>query len=150
MSTERTTIQLKIASILDVPINSYEEDFTFVINGQEFRTSRLFSEILSSKICRIHLVDPTIDKYTINTNHQGQFQRIFDLINFQQNNIPDQEILFFIDVIEQIGNDSIHFISNVESSEIANDNIFKTFKIHFQKKFFKMTYLAKYIIYFNE
>ena len=72
---------------------------SFQTCNDEYKTCRLISDLLSTIISKIHLVDPAIDKYTINTNHQGQFQRIFDIINFQQKSLPDQGILFFIDTI---------------------------------------------------
>ena len=37
--TEANKIQLKVESIMEVPIDTYNKDFTFVDNGQEFFTS---------------------------------------------------------------------------------------------------------------
>lgn len=132
--SETVKIQLKQSSILQVPFQAYNEEFTFIVNGEEFKTSRLISDLISPNISKIHSVDPTIDEYTINTKNHGHFSRIFNLINFQQNNIPDQEIPFFIEVIEQIGNDTIDFVSDLENSKITTDNIFKAFKIHSKYK----------------
>ena len=60
-------IQLKPLSILQVPLYSYQKDFTFIVNGEEFKTSRIFSDLISSKISQMHSNDPTFDTFYINT-----------------------------------------------------------------------------------
>lgn len=47
-------IQLKTTSILNVSLQSYEKDFSFLVNGEEFKTSRIISDLLSPKICQLH------------------------------------------------------------------------------------------------
>lgn len=76
-------IQLKISSILQVPLHLYENDFTFIVNGKKFKTNRIVSDLLSPKISRNHSTDATIDSFTINTRHRGDFSVILDLVNFK-------------------------------------------------------------------
>lgn len=52
---DKNQIQLKYSSIASVPIQTYKQDFTFVVNGEEFVTSRLISDLLSPKISNMHL-----------------------------------------------------------------------------------------------
>lgn len=120
---QRNTIQLKIASILEVPINSYAEEFTFVVNGQEFRTSRLLSDLLSSKICRIHIVDPTFDRMVINTKSKGDFSIFLNLSKFNEEKVEERSILFYKEIIENLGIE--HFsISLIDTFEEENESIF--------------------------
>lgn len=42
---------LKQSSILNVPFQKYEKDFTFVVNGEEFKTNRFISDLLSPVLC---------------------------------------------------------------------------------------------------
>lgn len=65
--SEKNQIQLEYSSILNVPIQNYAKDFTFIVNGEEFRTSSLISDLLSTKISQIHTINPTINTFTINT-----------------------------------------------------------------------------------
>ena len=60
-------MQLKTSCILTVPFQTYDADFSFIVNGEEFKTSRFISDLLSPTICKMHLNDPTVDTYIINT-----------------------------------------------------------------------------------
>ena len=51
------TFQLKTSSIEEVPLQSYNKEFTFIVNGEEFYTSKVESDLLSAKINKIHLND---------------------------------------------------------------------------------------------
>lgn len=64
-------IQLKTSSIMKVPLRTYNEDFKFIVNGEEIKTSRIISDLLSPKISQIHFVDSAIDTFTINTTNKG-------------------------------------------------------------------------------
>lgn len=97
---------MKPTCIFGVPLQTYPKDFSFIVNGNEIKTSRLVSDIISPIICRIHSQDPTIDTFTINTTQQGDFSHILELVNFGQINIPDNELEFFVEVIEILGNQS--------------------------------------------
>ena len=73
MSSFINRLQLKTSSILNVPLQSYFDDFSFIVNGKEYKTSRLISDLLSPKICEIHANDPTFDIFTIKTQQKGDF-----------------------------------------------------------------------------
>lgn len=103
-------IQLKTSSILRVPLQNYSEEFTFVVNGQEYKTSRIISDLLSPTVCKIHLNDPAIDQFCIETQKEGDFSHVLNLINFKEIEISANESDFFSEVREILGNDSIEFI----------------------------------------
>ena len=88
-------IRLKTSSIVGVPLNTYD-DFTFIVNEEEFKTSYFIAELLSTKICKIHLIDPTVSSFTINTVKKGNFSIILNLVNFKYNTFTDDEIEFII------------------------------------------------------
>lgn len=56
---DENQIILKPISILNVPFQIYQKDFTFFVNDEEFKTNKIISDILSPKICQIHYNDPT-------------------------------------------------------------------------------------------
>ena len=89
------SIQLKQSCTLNVPIQNYDDPFTFVVNGEEFKTTKLISDLLSPKISKIHQNDPTFDTITINTlNKKGHFPQILKLLSFNSIEIPSIEIPF--------------------------------------------------------
>lgn len=103
----RNQIKLKPSSILSVPINSYEQNFTFIVNDEEYKTSRLLSDLLSPKISQQHLSDPTLNTFHIKTQYKGDFSQILKLQNFEDQTISDDELPFISEVLEILGNESI-------------------------------------------
>ena len=79
---ETSLIKLKNSCIVNVPLHNYEKSFTFIVNGQEFKTSRIIADLLSPTLSKIHLNDPTVDIFTINAEHKGDFSHILDLATF--------------------------------------------------------------------
>lgn len=120
--SEEVQIRLKTTSILTVPLKQYE-NFSFIVNGKEFKTTRLIAELLSPKICQIHLLDPTIDTFSINTKAKGNFSIFFNLFNFDINTIQKSDIFFISEVNEILGNKSIEVLSELSPPEMTKDNI---------------------------
>lgn len=127
------SIQLQTASILQVPFSKYEKNFTFIVNNKEFRTSRLIADLLSPTISKIHINDPTMKEFCINTKSNGDFQKILDLIDFQRCQIESNNFDFFEEVFEQLGTTNIDF--NFKFTEITNNNVIEMIKDH-ENKFF--------------
>ena len=130
MSSFINRLQLKTSSILNVPLQSYFDDFSFIVNGKEYKTSRLISDLLSPKICEIHANDPTFDIFTIKTQQKGDFSHILNLTKFNQIEIPENEYSFFSEVIEILGNESIEIIEESENTDITIDNVISRIQNH--------------------
>lgn len=131
-------IELKTSCILDVPLTNYTNDFTFIVNGQEFKTSFICSELLSPLICQHRKDDPTFDTFVINTQQRGNFSHILNLTQFQQEELSDEELPFFSEVINLLGTESIKFSENDLPTEISKDNVFSLLKTHIKSpKLFK-------------
>lgn len=133
--SEQSKIQLNPTCILQVPLQTYCDDFTFLVNGNEFKTSRLISDLISPKISKLHLSDPTINQFIINTTKNGNFFNILKLVNFNEINIIESEIPFFSEVIEILGNDSINF-SYQKSVEVSVNNVISLLHQHEQFSIF--------------
>ncbi|KAK8888273.1 hypothetical protein M9Y10_039339 [Tritrichomonas musculus] len=116
-------IQLRTSSILRVPLHTYDK-FVFIVNDLRFETSRIIADLLSNKICQIHQSDPTVDEYIINTQNKGDFSYFLKLINFNENDLPTNEIPFLIELISQLGNESYNIKLPDDPTEITNDNVF--------------------------
>lgn len=122
-------VQLKTTAVLNIPVQSYKSDFTFIINGDKFNTSYVISDLISPVISNIHQNDPTASIFTISTVNQGDFSYVLKLATFRPFTIPDDEIPFFAEIIEKLGNDSID-ISNLIQGELTNDNIITYLEQH--------------------
>lgn len=138
-------IKLTTSCILSVPFQIYENTFTFIVNGKEFKTSRIISDLISPEISRIHSIDPTVETFTINTSHQGDFTQILNLFNFQDNLISSVEVPFILEVIEKLGNDSIEYQESSDQEEITINNVFSYIKHHEKSEKFNSKRLSSEI-----
>ena len=123
-------IQLKASCVLNVPLQTYDNDFTFLVNGKEFKTSRLISDLLSPKICQMHINDPTFNTFVITTKQNGEFSHILNLINFDEQDIPEKELPFILEVLKILCNESIELKNSEQIESITNDNVFNLIHEH--------------------
>ena len=123
-------VRLKKSSILSVPIECFSKDFSFIVNGEEFKISRLFADLLSTKICQMHTIDPTCNIYILNTKNSGDFSKFLNLINFQSTNFLENELPFFLEIIDLLGTNSLEISELMNFTEITNDNIFPLINKH--------------------
>ena len=65
--------------------------------------------VLSPKISKIHLSDPTINKFSINTRTKGDFQNFLNLQNFEETSLNENDIPFYNELIEELGIESFDF-----------------------------------------
>ena len=121
-------IKLNTTCLLKVPLDSYDKDFSFIVNGEEIKTSKIISDLLSPVISRIHSSDPTFDTFIINTRNQGDFSHFLNLFNFELHNLPDSEIPFILEITEKLGIEAIEYVNSNDTTEITNDNVFRLIK----------------------
>lgn len=142
-------IQLKESSVSKVPFQIYEKDFTFLVNGKEFPTTKIISDILSPKICKIHLSDPIFDSFTIETQEKGDFNHILNLIFFEKYDLPEDEIPFFSEIIEILGSDSFS-ISFTKTYEITSESVISLLQNHQDHQKFYSSQIENEINYICE
>ncbi|KAK8871446.1 hypothetical protein M9Y10_007175 [Tritrichomonas musculus] len=140
--SQGSPIRLSISSILNVPLQTYQKDFSFIVNGEEFRTSRLISDLLSPVICQIHSNDPTVDSFTINTQHHGDFSHILHLTDFNSSNIPSDQLPFIVDVFGILG---IQCQEEIAPIEITFDNVLDLISQHERYGIFYRNHLSREI-----
>lgn len=126
----QSKVRLNLSALLSIPFEVYPNDFSFIVNQEEFKTSHLISELLSPKICRMRSNDPTINSFLIDTESQGDFGEILDLISFNEKEITSNELPFLIEVLDNLENENITLISDDQNCELTKDNIFTFIKIH--------------------
>lgn len=141
-------MQIQTTIIKDIPIQNYIKDFTFIVNGEEFRTNHIIADLLSPNICKYHSSDPTFNTCIINTKQKGNFQYFINLANFELNEIPRTEFQFINEVIEFLGNGAISFYDNT-NLEISNHNVLQNINFHIQNQSFYQTQIQKEIDYIS-
>ena len=116
-------IQLQASSVFHLPFQNYEKDFIFFVNKEIFNTSRIFADLLSPKISKLHQIDPTISSYSITTKSRGNFNTILSLMTFQSESIPESEISFLSEIIEslEISFEDIKIINTKENKQKENN-----------------------------
>lgn len=124
------TIKLLPTSILNVPIQKFDNDFIFIVNEEKYMTNRIIADLISPKISQSHFTDPTLSQYTINTDKKGNFQFILDLVNFQSNTIPESEIPFIEEILFILGNKSIEIDNTDTFTEMTLDIALEQIESH--------------------
>lgn len=112
--------------------DSYENDFVFIVNNEQFKTSRIVADILSPKINKMHLTQPNIKEFIINTKIHGNFSYFLQLINFNFNDIPKSQISFINEVAIILDNQFIEIKNEEDQIEITIDNVIDRIKFHEQ------------------
>lgn len=121
--SDTVKLNIDISSILNVPLNTYE-DFTFIVNDESYKTTTIIADLLSNKISQLHLSDPTFSTFTINTKSNGDFSQILELADFKNKKIAKKEIPFFSEVLEQLDCKCFNFTDSkyeILSKEIIFD-----------------------------
>lgn len=127
---QENSVHLSTSSILNLPLQTYDKDFSFIVNGEVFNTSKFQAQILSPNIYRMHASDSTIDTFIIKTQNCGDFSYFLNLAQFDTNNIPSSELPFFTEVREILGNTNIEWPGVNLSADITTDNIFSLLSLH--------------------
>lgn len=132
------TIQLQVSCVSNIPLQNYIKDFTFIVNDEKFETNIFIAHMLSPIISKMYLIDPTINEFTITTKEHGNFQKILDLVNFNINEISENEKNFLSDIFDQLGTENIKITE--KDPEITINNVFQKLFLYQQCKFFNEIY----------
>lgn len=142
------TLELQTDSILNVPFDNYLRDFSFIVNGKKFQTNKFISDLLSPKICQLHKTDITISEYHINTKSNGNFQKILDLLSFNQVEIIEEEIPFISEIINKLCISNINI--NISIPKINLENVLELIKNHEKSDTFYSKNLSQEIDFLSE
>ncbi|KAK8895388.1 hypothetical protein M9Y10_023851 [Tritrichomonas musculus] len=119
-------ITLSTDSIKEIPFDRYEKNFTFIVNGKEYKTNRFVADILSPKICHLHFTDETIDTFTITTKNEStniDFSSFLSLINFHPKTLTKEELDYFQNIFSILGNKTEFFKYSPKYEENTTDNV---------------------------
>lgn len=122
--SDKNQIKLKLTALLNVPLNNYDKDFTFIVNGERFQTSKIVADLLSPRISKMHRNDPTFCEFNITTESKGNFSKFLKIINFQSNEISDEDISFIAEIVSILDNDFLEVaIPTIENENSIEDTL---------------------------
>lgn len=119
---DKTLFKLNF-DLKDIPFEKYQKDFTFIVNGKEYQTNRLFADILSPKIRKFHYVDGSIDSFVINVDANFDFNEILSLLLSDEKQINKEEAAIYSKIFIILENKDAYlklFPKNAEKSNISN------------------------------
>ena len=103
-------------NVKHIPFEKYEKDFIFIVNNKQYKTSRIFADLLSPIISQYHYIDETIDSITIkydnDNTEKGQFNSLTNdyfsdflkLAEFTPKVIDDNHKKHYVQYFLQLGN----------------------------------------------
>lgn len=106
-----TEFSLSFDNIRSIPFDKYEKNFTFIVNGTKYETSRFIADILSPIIRKCHYSDETIDEFNININTDGKIPKCNDffldflkLTQFKKSNLDSFHQMRYSEYFLKLGN----------------------------------------------
>lgn len=123
-------IKILPESVLQVPLQNFEKNFTFIINSEKFETNSIVASLLSPLISKTLITDPTLSEFTLNTTAKEDFQKVLNLVNFNEEVITDNNLAFIMEIFEHLGTEKFNFSIKGENEKLTIDNVFTLIKSH--------------------
>lgn len=121
----------------DFPFEKYKNDFTFILNGRQYKTSRIVADLLSPTIREMHLVDPTVDEFNINTEtvegeNEGEnyFTDFLKLCSFKPTIVDDERRKYYSEYFFALGNINEYFRMQRKSSLKDIEKVISNFEVY--------------------
>lgn len=126
MDNQNINFTLSLENFKSIPLHKFEKDFTFIVNGIKYQTSRIIAEILSPKIRNLHFTDDCINEYIINIEektYQDYFNDFLNLTSFDNSTLDSLHQKYYSEFFLLLGNIDEYFRIQPEIiNEITNDN----------------------------
>lgn len=139
----------KLPNILEIIDQTYEKDFTFTIDGHEYKINKIIADYISPAVLNTHKIDPTYDEFVLKTKGKGDFERFLQLYKTEEIEIQKSEVGFFLELCKALKIDSIELIDK-DPHEITIKNVFSQIKYHEKYEEFFSQYLQDEIDFLAE
>lgn len=73
MTKTNLNFSLVKETISEIPFDKYNKNFTFIVNGKQFKTNRVVADILSPIVRNYHNVDESVNEFSIDTSKNSGF-----------------------------------------------------------------------------
>ena len=129
MESQNIEFSLSSQNLRDIPFDNYEQNFTFIVNGKEYFTSRVVADILSPYLRRCHFYDETFNQFEITNNELSNYDQYFTeflhLVNFCSQTFDTTYQKYFSQYFYDIGNiEEYHKIKPFEET-LTPKNVLK-------------------------
>ena len=109
MEHENQKFSLSFSNLKDIPFDKYEKNFKFIVNGQEYETSRFVADLISPIVREYHFTDETMNSLTIETTKSASekvdyFKNFLSLVDFKPKTINETERQHYIEYFIKLGN----------------------------------------------
>ena len=113
-----------------IPFDKFEKDFSFIVNGQIYTTNSFVANILSPNISKKFDENMKTSYFEINTEYNGDFNRIIEFGEMKTIDIKQEEKPYFENVLIQLGNadEAIQF-NQIFQEDISIENVFQRIQI---------------------
>ena len=113
ISVENPVMQSKqrigIEHIQSIKFDKFEEDFSFIVNEEIYKTNSFVAIILSPNVSKLFEENKNVSYYEIKTKYEGDFNKIIKYGEMKFVDIQEEEKKYFEDVLKQLGN-NVEFI----------------------------------------
>ena len=118
------------ANIQRIQFDKFEKDFSFIVNGKEYKTNSFVASILSPTISKEFEENMNKSYYEINIEQEGDFNRIIEYGEMKEVDIKPEENQYFKNVMKQLGN-NFEFLrfSKEFQEEISYENVMNRIQI---------------------
>jgi hypothetical protein len=122
-------VTLSAKGLAHIPTNEFtlDSEFTFFVGTSEYHCSSFIADFLSPRISRLHIVDPTIENFTIRIpDSDGDFSSFLSLAMGFTTTFDSSQKAFLIAVCEALENQEIfELLFDRTKEEITHSNVFE-------------------------
>lgn len=119
MQKKNDTFSISLENIKNISFDKYDKNFTFIVDGKIYKTSRFYADLISPVVNKYHYTDETINEITIHTmkrNHTNKqeeekdyFSDFLKLNTFKEQDIDDSHREHYLEYFLQLGNMDEYF-----------------------------------------
>ena len=122
--------EIGIDNIRRINFDKLEQDFSFIVNGEIYKTNSLVANVLSPRISNMFEQNSEISYYEINTQYEGDFNRILEYGELKTINVQPNEKRYFRNVMRQLeNNDEALRFSKELQERISDENVIQRIEI---------------------
>ncbi|KAH0790405.1 F5/8 type C domain containing protein [Histomonas meleagridis] len=101
-------VNLSAKGIVNLQTNNITEDFVFYVDEKEYHCNRVCADFISPNISRLHLIDPTINSYSIKVHDtDGNFNKVIQLMNGHSVSVDENSSQFLMHIGMLLGNNEL-------------------------------------------
>lgn len=105
---EKIDFTLSPKNMKNISFHKYTQDFTFIVNGKRYETTRIVADILSPYVRKLHFIDDSINEFSIKIKEIDQncdyFLDFLNLCTFEIQNLDSQRQEIFSKYFYNLGN----------------------------------------------